>query len=274
MGEFSPEWLALREPADVRARAAGLARDIGDRLGRSAVDALDLAGGTGANVRYLAPLLQGSQRWLLVDEDERLMAHVPGRMRAWAEAHGLSGFDVATRRVDLAGLVDARSPDLFRERSLVTASALLDLVSARWLDVTAARCREAGVLVLFALTYDGRIECEPAHRLDATVRDLVNLHQRTDKGFGPALGPDATACAAGCLADYGYSVRRERSDWKLRPGDRDLQRQLVLGWAGAAEAIGPAEAAGIREWRAARLAHVEAGRSSMVVGHEDLAAWL
>jgi hypothetical protein len=30
----------------------------------------------------------------------------------------------------------------------------------------------------------------------------------------------------------------------------------------------------IQAWLARRLAHVEAGRSEVIVGHEDLAAWL
>lgn len=102
----------------------------------------------------------------------------------------------------------------------------------------------------------------------------MNRHQRTDKGFGPALGPDATATAERCLAGLAYHVRREPSDWVLPPESRDLQRRLIEGWAQAAADIVPEQSASIRDWLARRLAHVAQYRSRLVVGHEDLAAWI
>jgi hypothetical protein len=50
--------------------------------------------------------------------------------------------------------------------------------------------------------------------------------------------------------------------------------QLIEGWTEAAEAIDPERAALLRDWKARRLAHVAAGRSHVVVGHEDMAGWL
>src|SRR5262249_54193316 len=164
--------------------------------------------------------------------------------------------------------------DLFERTSLVTASALLDLVSDRWLDALADRCRAARTPALFALSYDGRILCTPRDPDDEIVRQLVNRHQRTDKGFGPALGPDAADQAQQCFAARGFGVDRERSDWLLGSADSGLQRDLIEGWASAAAEIAPADAAVIDEWQRRRLRHVAAGRSTMVVGHEDLAAWL
>src|SRR5262252_1729385 len=147
MSDFSAEWLALREPIDSVSRSMRLTRAIADALPRyRAIDILDLGAGTGANVRYLAGKLPLPQRWLLVDHDERLLSLAP---KAWP-----------SRCVDLHNAVLDGS--LFKGRALVTASALLDLVSDAWLETLVARCRDAGVAVLFALTYDGRIDFAPA----------------------------------------------------------------------------------------------------------------
>ena len=158
--------------------------------------------------------------------------------------------------------------------SLVTASALLDLVSAAWIDALAERCRLSRAASLFALTYDGRIVWTPADRDDEMVRDLVNRHQRTDKGFGSALGPDATGAAQRAFTARGFTVERERSDWTLDGGDAELQRQLIDGWAAAAVEMQPAGTTAIEAWRQRRLDHAAASRSTLVVGHEDLAAWI
>ena len=260
MGEFSAGWLALREPVDAVSRSMRLTRVVADALPRyRAVEVLDLGAGTGANVRYLAGKLPLPQRWLLVDHDERLLSLAP---QVWP-----------SRCLDLHDAVLDGS--LFEGRALVTASALLDLVSDAWLEALVSRCFEAGAAVLFALTYDGRLDYAPAEPEDDWIRDLVNRHQRTDKGLGPAAGPTATMRAAELLAAAGYHVEREASDWVLTtPESQSLQRELIDGWARAAIEVAPEEAAATDDWRARRLAHVDAGCSQLIVGHKDLAAWL
>jgi hypothetical protein len=257
MAGFSADWLALREPADRAARSADLTRLIADALAEDpAPNVLDLAAGTGANLRYLTVAIPRA-RWLLVDHDAALLDRVPADAR------------VETRQLDLATLDD---PSIFEGRALVTASALLDLVSEAWMRALAARCALNGSMALFALSYDGRIICSPEDPDDGSVVELVNEHQRTDKGFGPALGPAATGVAARCFEAAGYRVRRAPSDWRLPPDARDLQRQLIEGWAQAASEMAPHRARVIDGWRDRRLAHLAAGWSEMTVGHEDIAA--
>jgi hypothetical protein len=287
MNDFSANWLALREPADRAARSIRLSALVAERLaGHNPVQVLDLGTGTGANLRFLAEQFSVPQRWTLVDRDAGLLRQVAQRVSSWgtskgyvasgnAAGFGLRGatFDcrIETRTSDLSKLTD---PALFAGQSLVTASALLDLVSLRWIETLIARCREAGAVVLFALTYDGQISCEPGEPGDSLVRDLVNRHQRTAKGFGRALGPDAADVAVRSLQDAGYEVQREASAWQLTPAQADLQVQLLEGWAEAAAAIDPAQTVAIDDWKARRLSHVAAGLSRVTVGHTDLAGWL
>ena len=288
MADSFSTWLALREPADVAARSADVTRAIVDVLGRhSHLNILDLGSGTGSNVRYLAGYLPAPQRWLLVDRDPTLLAEAPARTCTWGAARGYEvttdndvfvirgrqmDCSVETRCLDLGGLADGQ---IFSGRHLVTASALLDLVSEAWLRSLAWQCRESGAAVLFALTYNGGSRCAPEEPEDEAIRELMNRHQRDrDIGFGPAAGPEATECAARSFAAVGYHVRREASHWVLPPDVRELQRQLIEGWAEAAMEIAPDQAAMVRSWLARRLAHVEANRSRVIVYHEDLAAWL
>jgi hypothetical protein len=258
MGDFTAEWLALREPADHRSRSDALTRDLVASLAPGA-SILDLACGTGSNQRYLERYLQ-SPDWLLVDRDAALLSLIPPSPHIRVRTHDL-------RTVTMS---------LFEGRSLVTASALLDLVSESWICELAARCRRSHAAVLFALTYDGRIACEPSEREDTLVRELVNQHQRTDKGFGPALGPDAVPVATDAFRSVGYVVRTEPSDWVLSDtaATAALQRALVDGWASAAREMSPGDSATIEAWRTKRVAHVDAGRSVLTVGHHDLSAVL
>jgi hypothetical protein len=288
VGEFSAGWLALREGADAAARSADLTSAVAERLATPGgeLSILDLATGTGSNLRYLAERLPSPQRWRMADRDPHLLAQILPRVSAWATSRGATvcgspsgaairgsalACRIEVRRVDLARL---RSGDVFDGCALVTASALLDLVSARWLDELAARCRDVGAVVLFALTYDGRWSCTPGEPEDDEVRHLVNRHQHVVKGFGRALGPAAVDHAVQAFRGAGYEVRSASSDWRLPPSQGPLQRQLIEGWASAAVEIAPDRADPIERWRAHRLAHVQEGVSHVVVGHKDLAGWI
>ncbi len=288
MTDTLANWLLLREPADTAARSAAVTRSLVEAIGgRDSIRVLDLGTGTGANVRYLVPHLPRRQQWLIADRDPDLLAMGQVRMASWAAAHGLGlharsqGYaihgeqlncDVETRVLDLGSLDDA---SLFTGRDLVTASALLDLTSEPWLRTLAGRCRAGGAAVLFALSYNGRSTCSPAEAEDDMVRDLLNRHQRTDKGLGgQAAGPEAAALAVRCFTDAGYHVHAERSDWALGSPENELQRQLVAGWARAAIELMPDAAGTIADWRRRRDGHIDTNDSRIVVGHDDMAAWL
>jgi hypothetical protein len=258
MSGFSPEWLALREPADVAARSGAVAAAVASALAlRPVIKIIDLGCGTGSNFRYLSPRLPAVQQWRLVDHDARLLAVA----RSSLPPH------VETCVSDLRHL----EAGLLADADLVTAAALIDLVSATWIESLVGRCRAAGACLLAALSYDGRMSCSPVDEDDETVRNLVNAHQRTDKGFGAAAGPDAAACLLDALRRAEYEVSHSPSDWLLDAAHVPLQRALLTGWAEAAVQIAPGHRDRLAAWLQRRLAHLDAGDSRLLVGHQDVA---
>ena len=191
-----------------------------------------------------------------MDQSAELLADLLERMRSWGTSRGydveidgnackLRGprldCHVETLQLDIGVLNDRV---LFSGRHLVTASALLDLVSESWLRGLAAHCRAEGASALFTISYNGRSSCEPREPEDDLVLDLFNRHQRTDKGLGgPAAGPEAAETAARCFAETGFHVHRVPSDWTLAPSEQDMQRLLIDGWANAATETAPATSA-------------------------------
>ena len=288
MTDSLADWLRLREAADWEARSPRLVQQVLQAAPskEGTYNVLDLATGTGSNVRYLAERLPGRQRWLVVDRSPDLLTLVTDRTAAWAAARGFEchahatgvrvrheslDCEIDTLQRDLRELDDAA---LFAGRQLVTASALLDLVSESWLRTLASRCRAAGAAVLFALSYNGESSCSPLEPEDDLIRELLNRHQHTDKGLGGvAAGPDAVACAERCFIDAGYQVRITPTDWNLGPAQGDMQRYLIGDWTRAAGELAPDLQPRITSWRNRRLAHLDAGRSRMIVRHHDLAAW-
>jgi hypothetical protein len=279
------EWLALREAADAAARSETVTNAVVDVLSRhDRLRVLDLATGTGSNVRFLMPRLRSPlQRWLTLDRSRVLLDHIPRRMTeaGYDVAPTSNGWELRSNRV--ACLIETKVIDLatiprgdvLDSPHLVTASALLDLVSDVWLRSLAAWCLDMRAAALFAITYNGRSSCSPPEPEDRVVLELFNRHQRTDKGLGgPAAGPGAVASVVRAFDEAGYLVVREASDWNIGPEAVSFQRELIHGWAHAASEIDPGAALTIAGWRERRLVHVADGRSHLVVGHDDVGAWL
>lgn len=265
---FSAEWLALREPVDAASRNRELTSQLIEwRRQFATLSVLDLASGTGANFRFLAPLLGEEQDWRLVDHDPALLTHGA----ALLPTNAIHRWRSQQLYVDLAG--DWESLD-FQGVQLVTASALIDLVSVDWLERLARRCREVHAAVFIVLSYDGTVIWEPALEGDETVLEWVNRHQRRDKGFGPALGPQAAAELKAILERLGYRVELRPSSWRLEPEQVSMQAALLQGWIEAAGEIAPDATDWLNEWAIQRRGLIKKGDSRLTVGHWDLwAEW-
>ena len=265
MGEetFTLDWLALREPVDHRSRAADLMGPLAEWWGaRPSQRVLDLGSGTGSNLRYLAPRLPGEQEWTLVDRDATLLDQAKG---AAVTVAGVAQVKCVPGELDRAGL------GLVPGADLVTASALLDLVTHEWLEQLVATCRAAGTAALLALTWDGTMTWDDPDPDDALVAEAVQIHQLRDKGMGPALGPAAGPAAERAFRVAGYHTWLRPSPWRLGAADGSLARALVEGWGAAASEQRPEDTPLIRGWAERRRATAAPG-FGLEVGHVDLLA--
>jgi len=253
VGGFTADWLALREPADRRARSAALIARAAMLLGDAAAPVVcDLGAGTGAAARAFAPAFPASTQWVFVDSDPATLA-----------VAAASGRTVCT---DLAAAPAAWPSDC----ALVTATALFDLAAPGWIDRLAGALAADRLPLLACLTYDGTIEIAPEHPGDAEMIAAFNAHQRLDKGLGgPAAGPDAAATLADAVRRRGYRIWEAATPWRLaREADAALIEATLDGWAGAAAETGRVTPRAAAEWRAARAGATE----RLVIGHRDIFA--
>lgn len=263
MSGFSADWLRLREPYDLRARNPKVLDAVTVHLKpRRSVRVVDLACGTGSTLRALSPRLPRRQDWTLIDNDLDLLTRA---------TTAPPGADVAITAIPLDLNRDLGAA-LDRTIDLVAISALLDLVSDTWLDRLAVALAASSIPLYAALSYDGRTGFTPPDPLDAAVAAAVNAHQRIDKGFGPALGPAAAAFAISRFEALGYSVVHGTSDWGMGPDDRDMQTEILAGWASSAHDMGALPVTDIAAWLTRRRAAVSSGCSSLHVGHVDFFA--
>jgi SAM-dependent methyltransferase len=248
---FSAAWLSLREPADIAARDHALLSAAAACVPANGA-VLDLGSGTGSTARAFAAGGFDGLRWRFFDNDPSLLAEAA---RQTPKSEQVLGDLADVAALPLEGV------------SLVTASALLDLMSQSWVDALAERLWRERIPFYAALSYDGQMRWTPELPLDASVTHHFNLHQCTDKGIGAALGPDSGVQSAHALRSRGFDLVVAQSPWILGAPHAKLHIELLQGIGEAAAEAGLDTAPA---WTQARRA--TAAQSEGIIGHTDILA--
>ena len=208
-------------------------------------------------------ICRARQDWRLVDNNLSLLA------RASTLGAGPPTLTVNARPVDLARDLEAAIDGPLQ---LVTTSALLDLVLDEWLERLAVE--------------DGGAAAAAVRGADLQ-RPGVAHPQRTHSTQISSLPLIATSVATRGLARPSAPKRRQgprrpsraldiTSSRARRTGflnrDRDIQLQMLAGWALAPGELDDVPRLDIAAWLQRRQDRAEHGRTSMRIGHVDLFA--
>ena len=278
MSGFSPDWLQLREPADHAARAENVASIVTKHFaGKSDIRVLDIGCGAGSNVRGSYQLLPAKQSWRMVDHDPLLLETARRDLIRWADdvtepaedsnllhlVKDQKSIEIELIVGDIAGGIQDVLP---HHVDLVTAAALLDLCSQKWIEGFVATLAKHSLPIFTTLIYDGRDRFEPHHVADFDMLEAFHRDMTRDKGFGPALGTKAADSLAKSLQKSGYRVLLGDSPWELDVSDT-LAIALAQGFAEAVSTTGTIEADIVDQWLDFRLEH-----GTWKVGHTDIFA--
>jgi hypothetical protein len=216
--------------------------------------------------RWLAGGLPGPQRWILHDRDPGLLARAAAGMPGTA-ADG-TAVSTQTQQGDVTELRAAQ----LAGTSLVTASALLDLLTGEEVDALAAACVQAGCAALLTLSVTGSVELTPSDPLDAEFASAFDTHQRRRTGGRRLLGPDAGPATVDAFGSRGAVVASRPSPWRLGADQAELAQEWLRGWIGAACEQQPDLRRHAVAYLRRRLDACTAGELRVVVSHLDVLA--
>jgi len=275
MSSFTSHWLALREPADHRARDKNLRNLMLAHIQHDAtpLTILDIGAGAGSNCRALAPFIKRDQHWILCDYDDALLktarqslshfiTHAQMRDDEIVGRLGAYEIRISSMKADVARDIETI---LARPYGLVTSAAFFDLAGEAWIE---RFCRALRAPLYTVLTYDGREIWQPSHSADEAMLNAFHKHQQQDKGLGYALGPAAHEALKSHLLRYDFNVHEAKSDWVLDRSSHELIRALAQGSAEAVRETGWVDEAVIADWLST---HERA--ETCCVGHRDLWAF-
>lgn len=285
------DWLRMRRAADGRAREAAmeLVQVLVEHLGPAPALALvDLGSGTGANPAWLAPAIHRTyaqrgaaapaQHWLLLDHDPDLLAaHDVGERPEVS-----SGQAVVAAVDDLAQVLGQAS-----RPTVVTCSALLDLLTVPQVEGLVQATTAAADGALLSLTVTGEVGLSPGHPDDDLILSIFNAHQQRsadaadvaafdsglDFGLDAGLaGPAGWQTAAEAFAGRGWEVRQRTTAWLLDEAHTPLLRRWLSDRVEAVlellDSRDPRVAV-VAAWWEERSAQIDRGELRAEVGHVD-----
>jgi hypothetical protein len=175
--------------------------------------------------------------------------------------------------------VEARQRDITRltaddldGASLVTGSALLDMLTAEEVERVVAACAGAGCPAFLTISVIGRVELTPPDPLDAEIAEAFNAHQRRTLGGRRLLGPDAVDATVEAFGRHGVPVLVRSSPWRLGADRAELVSEWLAGWLAAACEQRPELTGTVAVYARRRLAEAATGRLNVIVQHNDLLA--
>ena len=241
---FDPAWLALRNRTTMLRRTPDW--PPGWRRCCPCVRTFSTSGPErGACFRRLAPVIGRAQAWTFAEADEAMLGEAFDTTAFWAERNGWTvtwpgrrccctpGPGVADRRRGDGSGRDSGGGLPLRQADAVVCSALLDLVSAAWIERLAAALQ---VPFLACLTVDGRDAWMPRDPADRRVMAAFRRDYTRHKGLGHALGTHALPVVRRVFAERGFAVYSAASDWRVKRGAAPMITRLALDIAGAARA--------------------------------------
>jgi len=217
-------------------------------------------------MRWLAPLLPGPQTWVLHDWSPSLTERAIDGPRPVDQDN--EPIDVSAQ---VGQLADLQASDL-QGASLVTASALLDVLTSREVHAIVDACVASGCPALLTLSVTGFVELNPFDERDDAFRRAFNAHQLRITDGRRLLGRYGALVARGLFTEAGWHVRSSVTTWRLNDAEPRLLREWLDGWIGAAVEQSPElqdEAVRYREWRVAQQGR---GELSAIIRHVDLLA--
>lgn len=267
-------WHAIRERLDARFRSQRLAEEFCRGLENDCV-VLDLASGTGNNLRYLQPWLPPNCCRVRVDCDRELLDQYLHSTNPIPTAVGGEAARDIQCVVDLASNF-RRLPN--QVDTVIVCNAFFDIASRDWSSALFQHLNARRVLISMSLS--GAITWHPHSPVDEQIAALQRVHQTSDQGFGEAMGPETPEHLVQVFADQVYQVSVAASDWKLdSETENDVCRMLVHGIARRVRGILQRDSGMQRidsqildHWESERLQQIASECLRVVVPHQDILA--
>ena len=281
---FSKSWINMRVEYDEASRSSVLVDHLNKLSKKHEIDLIDFCCGTGSFLMWALNKNISFQNCILVDYDIKLLKSIKSNLRT----HLKSKYTIQSNTNNLNLLIKKNSKtissvsiekydcDEYSHKNknfhIISYSAALDLMSKSSIDIALKKIKKNNILY-FSLCFNGLVKWTPTNTFDKYILTFFNNHQRSDKGFGNALGYKSIESLRKKSVKLNLNITVADSPWIIKnksEKDTAFMKRYLLDIRKSLFHMEGIDKNILRKWYEDKKYDLENKKIRLYVGHNDV----
>lgn len=274
----------MRVEYDNYSRSNILNKYLNKNRDTSDIELIDMCSGSGNFLIWSIKNKLFFSGYTLIDNDIKLLKSIKSNLRKntskdltiKSNTNNMNLILIRGSHISSKVLIKKNDCDIFNYKTkrfhVISYSAVLDLMSKSSIIKALKRANDINV-IYFSLCFNGMVKWTPSNIFDKYILSFFNNHQRTDKGFGSALGFKSIDFLKRYAIKKDMNITTKNSPWVINNKsnkDKTFMNRYLLDVKKALFHMEGIDKDILRKWFNEKKNDIESKSIKLYVGHQDI----